>query len=112
MVVIVRGILVDGLRAMALEQGFTAFGATSMQQGAIGKLLVSSNFSRTMYAVTKAAAFALMILAKTPGLPLNIAEPVLTLALACVYIAVAFCVLRGLPVLIEGKRFLSTEKTG
>jgi CDP-diacylglycerol--glycerol-3-phosphate 3-phosphatidyltransferase len=111
-IVIIRGILVDGLRSMALEQGFTAFGATSMQQSAIGRLLVSSNFSRTTYAITKAAAFALMILAHVPGLPPKTAQPVLTVGLACVYIAITFCVLRGLPVLIEGKRFLSVEKAG
>jgi CDP-diacylglycerol--glycerol-3-phosphate 3-phosphatidyltransferase len=110
--VIIRGILVDGLRAVALEQGFTAFGATSMQQSPIGRLLVSSNFSRTAYAVTKAAAFALMILGKTPGLPESLTQPVMILALACVYIAVAFCVLRGIPVLIEGRRFFSMEKVG
>jgi CDP-diacylglycerol--glycerol-3-phosphate 3-phosphatidyltransferase len=111
LVVIIRGVLVDGLRSIALEQGFTAFGASSMQQSALGKLLVASNFSRTTYAVTKAAAFALMILAHTPGLPLNISQAVLTVALACVYVAIAFCVLRGLPVLLEGKRFFNTEKT-
>ena len=65
LVVIVRGIIVDGLRSMALEQGFTAFGQSSMQQSKLGGLLVSSNFSRTTYAVAKAAAFAFLILLPT-----------------------------------------------
>lgn len=112
LVVIIRGILVDGLRAVALEQGFTAFGQSSMQQSKWGSLLVSSNFSRTTYAVTKAAAFAFMILAYMPGLPIELSQPILNVALTCVYVAIAFCVLRGLPVLIEGKRFFNLEKAG
>jgi CDP-diacylglycerol--glycerol-3-phosphate 3-phosphatidyltransferase len=104
--VIVRGIVVDGLRAIALEQGYTAFGASSLQQTPLGRLLVSSNFSRTAYAVCKAVAFALLILAHTPGLSPAIREGAGMLGLASAYIAVAFCVVRGVPVLIEGKRFV------
>ncbi|WP_303672668.1 CDP-alcohol phosphatidyltransferase family protein [Vampirovibrio chlorellavorus] len=109
LVVIVRGIVVDGLRSMALEQGFTAFGQSSMQQSKLGWLLVSSNFSRTTYAVAKAAAFAFMILGHTPGFAPDVATPITGLGLGCTYISVAFCVIRGLPVLIEGRRFLSDD---
>lgn len=109
LVVIVRGIVVDGLRSMALEQGFTAFGQSSMQQSKLGWLLVSSNFSRTTYAVAKAAAFAFTILGHTPGFDPAVATPITGLGLGCTYISVAFCVVRGLPVLIEGRRFLSDD---
>lgn len=110
LVIIVRGIVVDGLRSMALEQGYTAFGSTSMQQSKIGWLLVSSNFSRTAYAVTKAAAFAFLILGHTPGFAPETQNNITFGALVCAYIAVAFCVLRGLPVLVEGRRFLAEDK--
>lgn len=110
LVVIVRGITVDGLRSMALEQGFTAFGQSSMQQSKIGWLLVSSNFSRTTYAVAKAAAFAFLILGHTPGFEPNVASNITLLGLVCAYISVAFCVIRGLPVLVEGRRFLADDK--
>ncbi len=110
LVVIVRGIVVDGLRSMALEQGFTAFGQNSMQQTKLGWLLVSSNFSRTTYAVAKAAAFALLILGHTPGFPLAVNDNITLVGLICTYISVAFCVVRGLPVLVEGRRFLATDK--
>lgn len=110
LVVIVRGIVVDGLRSMALEQGFTAFGQSSMQQSKIGWLLVSSNFSRTTYAVAKAAAFAFMILGHTPGFEPDVANGITLLGLTCTYISVAFCVIRGLPVLVEGRRFLADDK--
>jgi len=110
LVVIVRGIVVDGLRSVAFEQGYTAFGQDSMQQSPIGKLLVASNFSRTTYAVAKAAAFALMILGHTPGFAPSLSEPITLVGLICTYISVAFCVVRGLPVLIEGRRFLEADK--
>lgn len=112
LVVIVRGIVVDGLRAVALEQGFTAFGSSSMQQSKLGSLLVSSNFSRTSYAVFKAAAFAFLILGHTPGLAESTAHNITFGAEICAYLAVAFCVIRGVPVLIEGKRFLIEPKAG
>ncbi len=107
LVVIVRGILVDGLRSMALEQGYTAFGKTSMQQSKVGGLLVSSNFSRTAYAVTKASAFAFLILGHTPGFRPEAAIIITNVGLVSAYLAVIFCVVRGLPVLIEGRRFLA-----
>ncbi len=110
LVVIVRGIVVDGLRSMALEQGFTAFGQSSMQQSKIGWLLVSSNFSRTTYAVAKAAAFAFLILGHTPGFSPVVAGNITLLGLICTYTSVAFCVVRGLPVLVEGRRFLADDK--
>jgi CDP-diacylglycerol--glycerol-3-phosphate 3-phosphatidyltransferase len=109
LVVIVRGIVVDGLRSMALEQGFTAFGQSSMQQSKLGGLLVSSNFSRTTYAVAKAAAFAFLILGHTPGFAPSVAANITSVGLISTYVSVAFCVVRGLPVIIEGRRFLADD---
>jgi CDP-diacylglycerol--glycerol-3-phosphate 3-phosphatidyltransferase len=109
LVVIVRGIVVDGFRAMALEQGFTAFGTSTMQQSPLAKLIVSSKFSRTTYAVTKAAAFAFLILGHTPGFPPAVNGAITLVGLICTYVSVAFCVARGLPVLMEGRRFLAPD---
>jgi CDP-diacylglycerol---glycerol-3-phosphate 3-phosphatidyltransferase len=100
LVVMARGIVVDGIRSVAQEHGLTAFG---MMKHPLGVLLVSSRFSRIAYAVSKAAAFALLILAMMPG---DVIPPVLyPIAMGNVYIAVAFCVVRGLPVLLEVKQF-------
>jgi CDP-diacylglycerol---glycerol-3-phosphate 3-phosphatidyltransferase len=107
LVVIIRGVAVDGLRSMALEQGYTAFGKTTMMQSKLGVLLVSSNASRWLYAFAKAVAFSFLILAHTPGLDPAVADPVWVVAQISVYIAVVFCVIRGLPVLVEGRRFFS-----
>lgn len=101
---LVRGTFVDAIRAQASEQGFTAFGEKTMMQTGLGKLLVASNFSRFTYAICKALAFCLVILGQVSSLNNSILP---TVAITLVYISAAFCVLRGLPVLIEGRRLLS-----
>jgi len=108
LVVMTRGIITDGLRSLALEQGYTAFGATTMMTNKIGKFIVASNFCRFTYAVCKAVAFALLIAAHVPAdYPY---KPVINLiGYASVYISVFFCVTRGIPVIIESKRFLKPD---
>src|SRR5262249_26261465 len=110
LVYVVRGTFVDAIRSFATEQGYTAFGASTMMQSPIGKLLVTSNFSRFTYAVTKAVAFSLLIAAHTDwcaNYPI-----VLTIALASTYIATGFCIVRGLPVILEsGHLFRSSSTT-
>lgn len=96
---LVRGTSVDAVRAYYSEQGFTAFGAKTMMKSPLGKLLVSSNFSRFSYAVAKAFAFCLLIATHIPNFKLAYLE---ALAQGCLYLACAFCVIRGLPVLFEG----------
>ncbi|MBX9571367.1 MAG: CDP-alcohol phosphatidyltransferase family protein [Candidatus Obscuribacterales bacterium] len=100
---LVRGTFVDAIRAQASEQGLTAFGEKTMMQSGLGKFLVASNFSRFTYAVAKALAFCFLILGHYSGLA-NSALP--QVAMVMVYISAAFCVLRGLPVLVEGRRLM------
>ena len=101
-----RVTLVDGFRAIALQRGFTAFGATSMQQSPLGRFLVASRVSRAAYGVGKALAFSLVILAFTPGLQPPFAAPLRWLAYASVYGTLALCLLRGGPVLAEARRLV------
>lgn len=108
-VVVTRGILTDGVRSLAFEKGFTAFGETTMQQNKIAKFIVASNFVRFTYAFCKALAFALLIAAYIPAAYAG-KDVVATIAYVCVYISVFFCVVRGLPVLLESKRFFKDEK--
>ena len=105
-VVVVRGLLVDGARAIAFEQGLTAFGSTSMMRSRLGAALVTSRASRLAYGVAKALAFSLMILAFATGVPPSLREMLLGAALASVYVAVALCIVRGVPVLVEVRRLL------
>lgn len=102
-IVLTRGIVTDSLRSLALAQGFTAFGEKTMMQGKIAKFIVASNFSRFTYAVCKALAFLLLI---AGHLQFNTDHTLYIIGLICTGISVVFCVLRGLPVIFESKRFL------
>jgi CDP-diacylglycerol--glycerol-3-phosphate 3-phosphatidyltransferase len=97
---LVRGTFVDAMRGQASSEGYTAFGAKTMMQSGIGKFLVASNFSRFTYAVVKALAFCLVIAAQTTMLKDSWAQPT---AIVLVYLSAAFCLIRGLPVLLESK---------
>jgi phosphatidylglycerophosphate synthase len=103
---LVRGNLVDAIRSYYQEKGFTAFGDKTMMQSSLGKFLVASNFSRFSYAVAKALAFCLLILVHT-----NIHWSWLpSVAHFFVYFACIFCVIRGLPVLLEAGDLLFIEE--
>lgn len=104
MIFLVRGTFVDAMRAQASEQGYTAFGEKTMMQSPIGKFLVASNFMRFTYAVVKAAAFALVIAAHTKFFAGTWMEPT---AVGLSYLACAYCIVRGLPVLVEARKYLA-----
>jgi CDP-diacylglycerol---glycerol-3-phosphate 3-phosphatidyltransferase len=97
---LVRGTFVDAVRSVLSEKGYTAFGANTMMQSPLGKFLVTSNFSRFSYAVAKAVAFCLLIAAHTT---LGAKYSVAPVAMGFVYFSAVFCLLRGLPVLIEAR---------
>src|SRR3989338_2188045 len=98
-VFLVRGILVDGIRGFASKEGKTAFGKTSMMETKIGHFLTSSRFTRAPYGTIKAVAFAFMFLAQ------SLFPQYLGLEMFLIYLMTFFCVIRGVPVLIEGRRF-------
>jgi CDP-diacylglycerol---glycerol-3-phosphate 3-phosphatidyltransferase len=104
--VAVRGLLVDGARAVAFERGLTAFGPTTMMRSKIGTFLVASRESRSAYGIAKACAFTLMILAYAPALPEAVRPIVLAIGLISVYASVILCVLRGIPVLLDARRLV------
>lgn len=99
-----RGFVVDGIRSVAMEQGFTAFGDSSMQNDKIGYFICCSKFSRISYAVAKLIAFILMIFAKIPGLDKDLGSFLSVIAYLAAIIAIEFCVIRGLPVIFESKK--------
>ena len=103
-IVVTRGFIVDGFRSIAFEKGYTAFGSSTMMQSKLGKFIVASNFSRGSYAVAKAFAFVFLIVGNIPA-EFSGKHICLTIGVVCAYISIVFCVLRGLPVLIESKRF-------
>lgn len=123
MVVVARGIITDGLRSIALAQGYTAFGSSTMMKNPIYHFLTASRFSRALYGTAKALAFLVVIIAYVPNLQFFDAMSVdlfvrftyyqpmfIKIADALVYITVAMCVIRGIPVILESKRFLENDK--
>lgn len=112
-IVIARGGLTDFLRAIAYKQGQTAFGEKTMMQTRWGRALASSRGSRAAYGVVKCTAFfvlgANLVLAELPVLRTILSAGTVRgayfSAIALSVIALCFCLLRGVPVIIEGLRF-------
>ena len=96
---LVRGILVDGIRGFAVKEGKTAFGEKSMMRSNLGYFLTGSRFMRFLYGLVKAVAFAFMFLVQS-----NFPQ-YFNLEMFLIYLMTFLCVIRGVPVLIEGKRF-------
>ncbi|MFP3895586.1 MAG: CDP-alcohol phosphatidyltransferase family protein [Anaerolineales bacterium] len=105
LVYVVRGTVVDALRGLYVREGETPFGA--MRTG-IGRWLVASSFMRGIYGVSKLISFA--GLAMTHALQAYAlrgavsSEWVATSSLVfniTSWIALAFCLTRGLPVVVE-----------
>lgn len=107
MICVARAFTTDGIRSVALSKGFTAFGETSMQTSKIGKFICASRFMRISYAVAKVAAFMLLIVAHTPGIEIWSGHILIdTLAITFAWVAIIFCVVRAIPVVMEsGKLF-------
>ena len=104
-VALTRGFVTDTIRSAAMEKGLTPFG---MQRNPICKWITGSKFMRITYAVAKVLAFIVIILAKVPNIPNS--DVVYHLGYLLALIAIVFCVVRGLPVVIEAKAVLSDEQ--
>jgi hypothetical protein len=101
--------LTDGFRSIGVGQGTAPF---AQHQTRLGRFLVGSTFMRTGYAVSKVVAFCGLALVQAlggfPGDPaVARAVPPLVAALRVIaWIAVGFCVLRGIPVIVRSlKRY-------
>ena len=98
LIAITRGFVTDTIRSAAMEQGLTPFG---MQVNPICKFITGSRFMRISYAVAKVVAFVLIVAAKIPTC-LN-AELIWNVGYWSAVFAIVFCVVRGLPVVLEAK---------
>jgi CDP-diacylglycerol--glycerol-3-phosphate 3-phosphatidyltransferase len=105
LVALTRGFVTDTIRSAAMEKGYTPFG---MQRNPICKFITGSKFMRITYAVAKVLAFIVIILSKVPNIP-N-ADMIYNVGYILALIAIIFCVVRGLPVVIEAKAVLSDEQ--
>ena len=107
---VARAFTTDSLRSVALAQGYTAFGDTSMQSSKIGNFICASKFMRISYAVAKVLAFITIIAAHIPGYEMYPASIVLEkIGLWLATFALIFCVVRGLPVVVESKKLFEKK---
>jgi CDP-diacylglycerol--glycerol-3-phosphate 3-phosphatidyltransferase len=111
-----RGAATDFLRGLAMKAGYSGWGANALLQTWWGRSLVASRWSRGAYAALKCICFCYlgleMALTRGPVMllgPLTVdthtairmGAQILTWATA------GFCVVRGLPVLLEGWKFFA-----
>jgi CDP-diacylglycerol---glycerol-3-phosphate 3-phosphatidyltransferase len=116
-----RGAATDFLRGLALKAGHSGWGANAMLQTWWGRALVASRWSRGTYAALKCVCFCYLglELALTRG-PLALLGPLTVDAHAAIragaqtlaWVTALFCVLRGLPIFLEGSKFLSVALAG
>ena len=105
-VVVTRGLLTDGVRSIALTEGKAPF---EMMTIPWTRALTSSRISRSVYGIAKMVVFLLLptvyVLQDTyPNHPITDYSSSVSLILA--YIAVVMCLMRGIPVLIDGWRYV------
>ena len=104
LIVVIRGTFVDSVRSVAPARGLKPF---ELMRSKVGRFLVGSPWLRAPFGVVKAVAFILLALAHGLNtLGHAAAGGVALAAQVASWIAVAFCLARGLPVLIEAPRVL------
>jgi CDP-diacylglycerol--glycerol-3-phosphate 3-phosphatidyltransferase len=108
-VFLVRSFIVDGIRGVALAQGKSGFG---MMHSPVGRFLVASRFMRAFYGIAKALVFGFLYL--TQALALENPKILVTLQplnQALIFLTVGLCILRGIPVLLDGRIYFTTKTT-
>jgi CDP-diacylglycerol--glycerol-3-phosphate 3-phosphatidyltransferase len=104
LVFVVRGTIVDAIRAsQTTHRGQSPF---AMMETPLGRWLVAGQFMRVFYSVLKAHAFCWLLLIQPlpvllPGLWAEWGTVLAGIGAFLVYLSVAICLLRGLPVIAE-----------
>lgn len=119
MIVIARSFMVDTVRSVAFAEGKTPFGEKTMMKSPWAKALTSSRWSRAIYGVSKVIVFcylgALLALHKgmAEGLfsiPHRLDVLFGVIGQLIVYLVVVMCVVRGIPVLWDGREYLLSKR--
>jgi phosphatidylglycerophosphate synthase len=107
LIVLARTSLTDALRSLGVAEGVAPF---DQHRSRLGRFLVGSPWMRTGYSSTKVCAFCGLAIAHAfVGFPAGsglreIASGLLAAANVAAWMAVLFCLLRGMPVITEGLR--------
>ena len=116
-----RGAVTDFLRSLALKAGHSGWGANAMLQSKWARAVVASRASRGTYATLKCVCFCYLglELALTRGpvallgpLSLDMHSRIRAVAQVLAWTTAAFCVLRGLPVFLEGWKYFARKLPG
>lgn len=117
--VITRGFLTDSLRSLAFADGRTPFGERTMMRSGVTRLLVSSRLSRGVYGASKAVIFCYLagliaLRGAMESFPLAFVAgwlPALDAAgRLLAYAVLAMCLIRGIPVLWDGRVYLLEKR--
>lgn len=114
-IVISRGFMTDLLRTMAFAKGKTPFGKKTMMESSWARAIVSSHITRGIYAALKVVAFCYLAgLIVFENVPERFAMPspssmFYTIGQIIVYIVVAMCIIRGIPVIWDGRKYLMED---
>jgi CDP-diacylglycerol--glycerol-3-phosphate 3-phosphatidyltransferase len=113
-----RGAATDFLRSVAFKAGHSGWGMNAMLQNRWGRALVASRWSRGLYASMKCVCFCCLGLelaltrgpvALLPPVTLNTQMVIRTGAQSLVCATAAFCIVRGLPVFVEGWKYFNAK---
>jgi CDP-diacylglycerol--glycerol-3-phosphate 3-phosphatidyltransferase len=113
---VTRSFLADTLRSVAFsKEGKTPFGDKTMMKSPITRFLTASRFSRATYGISKVVVFVLLGLmlafrkAAVAQRPIPLASwhaSLETITTVLVWVMVSFNLLRGIPVLWDGRYYL------
>jgi len=113
-----RGATTDFLRGLAIKAGHSGWGADSMLQNKFARAVVASRWSRGAYATMKCLCFCYLglelALTRGPVALLGPATPDLHAAirngaLILSWATAVFCLVRGIPVFLEGFRYFAEK---
>jgi CDP-diacylglycerol--glycerol-3-phosphate 3-phosphatidyltransferase len=108
----VRGTVIDFLRGLASRAGRSGFGDRSMLETWWGRALVASRASRAAYAILKCACFCCLGLLlpvarwQAEWFDAGLRHSLLLAGQSLAGAAAVFCVVRAMPVVWEGRRYL------
>jgi len=111
LVIVTRSFLVDAVRGLALVQGKTAFGDSTMARSALTRFLTGSRAMRALYGVAKLGAFVLIgaLIALDGSLRGSGYAALEVAAWVSALTTDALCVVRGVPVIADARAYLATE---
>lgn len=119
LIVLTRSFVVDVMRSVALAEGKTPFGESTMMRSSLTWFLTASRFSRVFYGWAKALGFVFLTwlfawqLPDANGRVLDIVfdyQAFRALGWFLVFSSVALCVIRGLPVIYDAMYYIREEE--